>query len=221
MKTLIVIFIPFVFLSTSALVDGPKLSCSEAWQSVDVEAKLLKLAPNTAKRLSKHVLEVKFATGIKRFEDKPPYEDLSGTRWAYCGYDAEHKFHLIAKSVESLFTGIIILEETGKILDAGHTVLVSPDKSKYLAVEQEDGLDGENWKLFDFSGKKIWGGYAGIIRRYPGNDFDSVYAQYENPVWDQESNLKADVTCGSGNTAGGVVLKLKNKGWEWEPIPSC
>ena len=207
--------------STNALADGYKLSCSEALQSEDVEAKLLKQAPSTSTRISKHILEVRFATGAKRFADKPPYEELSGTRWTYCGYDVENKFHLIGKSDEALFTGIVILEQTGKILKAGHTVLISPDKRKYLAIEQEDGMDGENWTLFDINGKKIWAGYAGIVKRYPGNNYDSVYAQFENPDWDQDSNIRAEATCGGAKVKGAVVLKLKGKLWAWEPTPKC
>jgi hypothetical protein len=79
-----------------------------------VKLSILKDAPSTATRIREHVLEIRFATGVKRFTDKPPYEELSGIRWTYCGYDKENKIHLIGKSDEALLQGFFFLKMPGK-----------------------------------------------------------------------------------------------------------
>ena len=207
----------FIFASVTAY--GNELTCNSENIS---EAKLLKQASHGAERIGKHTLKVKFTKGMKKFIDKPPHEELSGVHWHYCGYDKKAKAHLIGKSDYSLFTGSMLFDETGIVINAGHTVLFSPDMKKLVAIEQEDGVDGENWSLIEVSGRRLWNGYAGITRRIANNTYDSVYAQFEHPRWDKNSNLTADFVCSGGSAVKGVVI-LRNIGgsWKWAPHYDC
>src|SRR5690242_11699985 len=66
------------------------------------------LAPHAAKRLSQHRLQVGWASGSHIFEDKPPYDDPSNLRWAYCGYSPALNVHLLLKVEDDLFTGVLL-----------------------------------------------------------------------------------------------------------------
>ena len=221
MKQLLSILTAFLLFSATANASNHKLSCTEADQSKSIELRLLKQAPYYAARISSHVLKIKFTTGDKIFTDKPPYEELNGVRWTYCGYDKASKIHLIGKSVDDIFTGIILFDRSGKMLNAGHTVIISPNKYKYLAIEQRNGRDGEDWTVMNFDGKKLWSGYAGIIKNNAKNNYESVVATFENPNWNNDSNLTAQANCiGSTNKKAVSLINIGDL-WEWAPIPKC
>lgn len=205
------------FVSGSAIADD-RLSCEG--NSFN-EKKMLLQAPNGAKRISRHVLEVKFATGVKRFTDKSPHEELSGEHWIYCGYNENAGMHLIGVQIEGLFSGKLLLEKTGQILDAGHTIILSPDRQLFFSIEQQDGMDGENWALYDTKGKKLWGGYAGVLDRLPGNGYDSVCAQFENPHFSSNMTVEAQLSCESCSPGRSVTLQRSNGEWMWDPLVRC
>lgn len=216
MRRLYVIVLVQIFLSSYAIADT-KLECA----GEQGERKLLREAPSGASRISQHILEIKHTRGVKRFTDKPPHEELSGEHWEYCGYNENVKLHLIHHQTEGSFSGAILFEETGKVLSAGHTVIVSPDRQKFLAIVQEDGMDGENWTLFEISGKKLWGGYAGVLWRISGNNYDSIYAQFENPYFSEDQNVSAKVVCSNQLNKGVVTLKKIGDKWKWLPEIKC
>jgi hypothetical protein len=200
-----------------------QLSCGDSRIDHDTEAKLLNQAPLGAKRLSAHVLEVKFAHGARKFVDKPPYDGpLDGINWYYCGYNAGLHIHLIGENKIDQFTGKLLLDDDGEIIEAGKAILISPDKETFLAIEQSDGMDGETWSVRDFHGKAMWSGYAGILRRSDPQHADIVYAQFIHPRWKPESLLIADVACwGDDRVDAQISLGTTKSGLNWFPAPNC
>ena len=118
------------------------------------ESELLKQSPNGATRINKHILEVKYSGGSKRFIDKPPHENLDGTHWKYCGYDKETRVHLIHKQIFGRFTGSLLSEDIGRTLSAGQTVLIDTKIKYILGIEKESGMDGELFGLSQNSGDR-------------------------------------------------------------------
>jgi hypothetical protein len=196
----------------------PALSCETA----KVERAALQQAPKGARRVETHVLEVVTDKGPKRFIDKPPHDpgDLGGLHWRYCGYIAQAKAHLIEMADEGLFSGDLLLEETGKLLRAGHTVLFSPNEEEFLAIEQEDGVDGENWAVYDANGKAKWKGYAGTIAKVDG--IDTVVSTFDHPQWTKQGELTARFVCASSKAHGVVTLARSPSGdWSWRSHGKC
>ncbi|WP_423015263.1 hypothetical protein [Undibacterium sp. Di27W] len=160
----------------------------------EVERNLMQQHPAQVSRADEHMLEVKLAKGKKQFIDKPPHEAMAGTHWFYCGYNAVQNVHLIGRNVDALFSGVILRHSDGKIFRAGHTILMSPKGKKFLAIEQQSGLDGEDWTVYKLYGEKLWQGYAGILSTPVKNDPVMVIAQFVNPVWRNEDVLGADLS---------------------------
>jgi hypothetical protein len=170
--------------------------------------------------VEKHVLEVITAKGVKRFVDKPPYEEMGGLRWRYCGYDARAKAHLIERKDESSYSGELLFDETGRSMHAGHTVLFSPDEKEFLATEQEDGVDGENWTVYDAAGKARWKGYAGTTAKVDG--IDSVVSTFDHPQWNTQGELTARFVCASSKVRGVVTLARSPSGdLSWRGHMKC
>jgi hypothetical protein len=208
----------FSFVGITALAAGSQLVLSCEKQKVESIA--LKQAPKGARRVSKHVLEVMSQKGPRRFVDKPPYDELGGVVWRYCGYDAPAKVHLIEVSDESVYTGDLLWGETGKLQRAGHTVLFSPNRQVFLAIEQEDGTDGEDWTVYDINGKPIWKGYAGTVTKVDG--IDHVVSTFVDPHWTPQGELTARFVCTSLKTNGVVTLAPSPSGhWSWRGHGKC
>jgi hypothetical protein len=194
------------------------LSCETA----KVERAALKQAPKGARRVEKHVLEIVTKKGPKRFADKPPHDegDMGGLHWRYCGYSAQARAHLIEMKDESSYSGNLLFDETGRVVHAGHTVLFSPDEKQFLAIEQEDGVDGENWTVYDADGKTKWKGYAGTVAKVDG--IDSVVSTYDHPQWTKQGELTARFVCASSKTHGVVTLTRSPSGdLSWRGHGKC
>lgn len=207
----------FAILSTGALATEtqPVLSCETA----KIEQASLRQAPAGARRVEKHVLEVMTKKGPQRFIDKPPYDE-GGLRWRYCGFSAQVQAHLIERLDGSSYSGELLLNESGKLLRAGHTVLFSPDASEFLAIEQEDGVDGENWSVYDANGNAKWKGYAGTIAKVDG--IDTVLSTFDHPRWNKHGELTARYVCGSSKSHGVVTLVRSPSGdWSWRGKVTC
>lgn len=194
----------------------PALSCETA----KVERAALGQAPKGARRVEKHVLEVITAQGPKRFADKPPHDELGGLHWRYCGYNAQVKAHLIEMMDEGTYSGDLLFDETGKLVHAGHTVLFSPDEKEFLAIEQEDGVDGQNWTVYDADGKAKWKGYAGTTAKVDG--IDSVVSTFDHPQWTKQGELTARFVCASSKAHGVVTLtRLPSGDLSWRGHAKC
>jgi hypothetical protein len=206
--------------NTAVLAKGsqPALSCETA----KVERAALAQAPKGARRVATHVLEVITKMGPARFVDKPPHDEgeMGGLHWRYCGYNAQAKTHLIEKTDEGSYSGELLFNETGRLLHAGHTVLFSPDKKEFLAIEQEDGVDGENWAVYDAEGKVMWKGYAGTVAKV--NGVVSVVATFDHPQWNKQGELAARFVCASSKVHGIVTLaRSPSEVWSWRGQGKC
>lgn len=205
--------------TTAASESGAVLSCETRQR----ESVMMKQAPYGAHRVSKHVLEVTSSKGTRRFTDKPPHGntgEMDGLHWRYCGYEVHAKAHLISMVDESAYSGEVLMEDTGLLVHAGHTVFFAPNKGAFLAIRQEAGVDGENWTIHDRSGKTRWSGYAGTTRKE--NDGDMVISTFEHPQWSGQGELTARFVCASSNTRGVVTLKQTNPGdWHWHGHVKC
>lgn len=217
----------FCFASDNAGTSptGFKLSCVTSDDHLVDETETLKQFPHKATRIDKYTLEVRFAGGIKVFKDEQlPAEDdgLGRLYWRYCDFDNKTKTHLIEKNWADRFSGVIVFESNGKIINAGQTVLISPDKKKLLAIEQISGEDGKTWSLLDMAGKKLWSGYAGFTWKAK-EGYSAVDGEFENPRWNTDLSLSADYIC-SGNDKvkkGIVILKKVSGRWKWLPEYQC
>jgi hypothetical protein len=208
----------FVIPAVGAKESQGILSC----ETQKVERAALKQAPKTIRRVSKHVLEVTTTKGPQRFVDEPPHDEveISGVHWRYCGFDAHAKAHLIEMIDESSYSGDLLLEETGQRVRAGHTVLFSPTMKEFLAIEQEAGVDGENWTVQDLTGKTIWKGYAGTLTKVDG--VDMVVSTFEHPGWTKQGELTARFVCASAKPSGVVTLARAPSGnWSWRGHGKC
>lgn len=207
-------------VSTVVLAKGSQLALS--CETSKVERAALGQAPNGARRVERHVLEVITKKGPKRFVDKPPHDehDMGGLHWRYCGYSAQAKAHLIEMTDESAYSGDLLFDETGMLVHAGHTVLFSPAETKFLAIEQEDGVDGENWAVYDADGKADWKGYAGTIAKVEG--IDTVVSTFDHPQWTKQGKLTARFVCASSKAHGVVTLARSPSGdWSWRGHGKC
>lgn len=196
----------------------PALSCETA----KVERAALGQAPRGARRVETHVLEVITKKGPKRFVDKPPHDDgdIGGLHWRYCGYNARARAHLIEMTDESSYSGDLLFDETGELVHAGHTVLFAPGDKEFLAIEQEDGVDGENWTVYDIDGKAKWKGYAGTTAKVDG--IDTVIATFDHPQWTKQGDLTARFVCTSTKAHGVVTLMQSPSGaLSWHGHGKC
>ena len=194
-----------------------------ACETAGVERTALRQAPMGARRVEKHVLEVSSKKGPQRFVDKPPHDEggTGGVHWRYCGYDHRVKAHLIEMTDNGLFSGKLLLEETGEQIAAGHTVLFSPSGTEFLAIEQESGVDGEAWAVYDTRGQMKWKGYAGTSAKV--NGVDTVVSTFERPRWSKQGELTAHFACAASRAQGTVALVRPplSKTWSWRGHGRC
>lgn len=107
---------------------------------------------------------------------------------------------MIEMNKEGLFSGKLLLNDSGLLLDAGHSVYPSPDGKRFLAIRQEDGMDGELWLVSDLTGTELWSGYAGVTAMVKSSAstvaaYETVEATYEDPHWSRDGVLQARVVC--------------------------
>lgn len=209
-----------VFTTSAVLANDsqPVLSC----ETETTEQAALKQAPMGARRLEEHVLEVITQRGPKRFVDKPPHDvdEMGGLHWRYCGYYDQTKAHLIEWTDASAYSGDLLLDDTGRLLTAGHTIVFSPSGKKFLAIKQVAGEDGEEWAVYDMTGKTIWKGYAGTLAKVDG--INTVVSSFERPQWTRQGELKAHYVCADSKMHGVVTLTQAPSGsWNWRGHGKC
>jgi len=191
----------FLLFASNAIGQYLVLDCDTS------ETKMNK-APHGARRIDEHTLEVKFANGSKSFKDEAPFDyELDGVKYNYCDYNATVKFHLIRKRDQDLFTGVLMSETSGKLLDAGQSVIFSPDGKKYFASRQPNGMDGTQWFIFTANGELEWQG-------------DSMADTLVEPGWNSEGKFQAKYRCGDEDYKT-VILTKSGKQWSWDPEPKC
>jgi hypothetical protein len=179
----------------------------------DRESESLKNAPAGVKRTDVHTLQITWLHGTSMFKDEPSDYELDGVEWEYCDYDPRLRLYFLKKRDEGLFTGVLLNEVTGKVLEAGEHVVISPDGARFFASQQPDGMDGKRWFIFKMDGTIEWQGDSDMDRRY-------------DPSWTSQGQLQAKYNC----TLGGVPrdapwkrvsLKKTDGKWNWSPPIKC
>jgi hypothetical protein len=169
-------------------------------------------AAHSVKRMNPHRLEIHWLHGTKIFADEPPYdEDLDGVRWTYCDYKPAQKLYFLQKADKGLFTGVLLNETTGKILDAGEEIVISPNAQLFFASRQPDGMDGQEWFVFNMDGTIQWQG-------------TSETDHYFEPSWNSKGELQAKFSCASGEAKDSwkrVTLTKSGSNWTWLPAIPC
>ena len=198
--------------------DPYKLSCEEK-----PESDLFKQAPHGAKRSSKHVLEIGYSAGVRKFIDKPPYDQfIEGLSWEYCGYNENVKAHLILRRDKEWYSGSLLFEDSGKVIKAGATVVFSPNKLYFLAIQQWAGADGQDWTLFDTSGHKLWNGFSTIdVPRKPTDTYTWEAVTIENPSLSDDLQISVHMNCWQSKKEGSNTLKKIGGKWEWLQRIEC
>jgi hypothetical protein len=188
-KALVILML---FLAMPAWSDASTLTldCAAAMNTTNekvAEARLLSATHGMARRLSEPVLQLSVAGRLLTFRDVPSDEALMDLSYTFCG--SREGYSLIGKSNGTLFTGELIEEKSGHVLPGGLQVIFSPDRRAYLAVEQENGIDGTDWTIhYADSGKISWKGYSFIASTNPS-------IELENPRWTEKGEFIATAHC--------------------------
>ena len=193
------------------------LSCEEP------EASALRAAPLGATRASER-LTVNWAHGSTVFTDSGTKEGyIGGTGYLYCGFNATVGLHLIHKTIEDEWTGILLDHATGKILPAGEQVSFAPLGTRYFAATHENGLAVEKWYIYARDGSLLWKALAGMSERHPSADYEYIVATLSQPRWGPNGEFQATLTCaiGPAKPPTAVTLTRQSDGWVWLPKVSC
>ncbi|MGA2673607.1 MAG: hypothetical protein ABSE99_10310 [Terracidiphilus sp.] len=206
------IFICFLVASTNAAFGQTAPLCGSAGFVDRNEIAILRKAPHGAKRIGKHTLEVNWTQGVRRFVDNEcTGNEIGGSCWEYCGYNASFHLHQINHEKDDLFTGVLLDDTSGKLLPGGGSVIFSPDGKRYLASSQWDGKELSDWKLYSREGILLWAGDSGITGKN-----DGILAEFENPSWSSSGDLLVDsVDSASGKRYVLILMQGADKKWKW------
>jgi hypothetical protein len=186
------------------------------------ESDALTMAPLGAERVSTHELRVRWRGGVRVFRDSGVVAgDMGGIDYRYCGYDSVSGFHLIFKHDDALFAGVLLANATGRELPGGQQVIFAPDATRYLATEQPDGLDGEEWHIYSTRGGQLWEGVSNIRAKDSSGTFDYAVAELSNPHWSGAGELEATLTCTGKPLSETVTLRRQASGFAWLPAVPC
>jgi hypothetical protein len=204
----------------AAAVGGQSVSCdSSQYKSEEaLERRALRTALRGARRVSAHDLTVNVASGVRRFTDRKPYrEELSGFHWLYCGYVPALHAHLIGVFDEDRFSGKLLLDVSGNVVDAGRTIYPSPNGKLFLGANQTNGNALEDWVLSDLAGRRLWAGPSGST-----GSPDTPPVAYENPRWISDDAIRVTAVCGDpSGTKGEATLVRAGRSWRWRRKLQC
>jgi hypothetical protein len=186
----------------------------------------VKTAPHGAQRLSPHLLTVNYQGGVKRFEDQPPYQEaFGGVHWYYCGYIPALRAHLIGRNEKNFFSGVLLLDDSGQLVNAGQTVHPSPDGKSFLAERQQNNEQDSQWLVAERSGKTFWDGFAAVyrmVREKPGGKpVEQVATWYKLPYWTEGGALRATAVCNPPEAEGVANFVLLDGTWRWQTDLRC
>jgi hypothetical protein len=190
--------------------------------TLDCDAKeevALQQSHGAAQRVSKRRLTVRWAAGTKTFVSDS-VQDFGSLDYWYCGFDSAAGFHLIHKTEDAAFTGILLNQTTGKVLPAGNEVIFAPDGSRYFASMQLDGHEGPDWYAYTRDGAALWTGQA----EHPTGGLDRSVGILEKPRWTAKGALQATLRCPGGPdtwSMSTVTLTRSSVGWAWLPSLKC
>ncbi|MEK8033359.1 hypothetical protein AACH06_21280 [Ideonella sp. DXS29W] len=214
----------FFFLCLFALLVGEasaqsfRMDCKDP-RGDNVEKGLIAgLAPGVVTRVSEHRLRVRSASGTQDFVDEPPHDEpFGGVHYYFC--DRKEGWILLMKLDQTLSTGTLVNEATGKITPGGETVLFSQDKRAYLVSEQPNGMDGNTWAIYATDGRQSWSGYNFIVGQGPNL---TAHAYLSEPTWTATGELIAQATCTMNLEITWRAKLVKKDGeWNWQPKKPC
>ena len=187
---------------------------------------LQKISADNATRLDENTLSITWLEGEVELKNEPPFDvPLAGVRYYYCTFYKKAAVHHILKEDQDILTGLLVSHATGKIIDAGYSVLFSPDHTAFFATRQPNGLDGQEWYVFEKTGKLLWQGFSGIIGVHPELKIDIFESTFDYPEWNDNNQLTTQARCGydfnNANPTKQVTLKINKDGWQWLPKLNC
>jgi hypothetical protein len=173
------------------------------------------------RRISEHRLRIEWSKGKKLFVNSGVEQGaLEGIRYEYCGFLLGH--HLISKQDNGLSTGVLLDTASGKVLPAGHTVIFAPDATRYFAIQQPDGLDGEEWLIYSRAGIQLWMGQSGITAKSREGNWEYFVATFEQPHWSDAGELEATLRCAvKPEQTATVTLRASGGSYQWVPAVEC
>jgi len=219
-----VLSISLLLLAASVATAAPEPATCGDYMN---DAAALQTAPHGAGRPTRHVLTVTHQRGVKRFADEPPFQEaFGGAHWYYCAYVPALRAHLIGKNDGDLFSGVLLLDDTGELVDAGQSVYPSPDGELFLAERQASGEDGSRWRVATRSGATRWDGYAGVltmVTETPGQPpVAYVVTTFDQPHWTERGVLQANAICVSApQSSEGATLVSVHGTWQWQMNLTC
>lgn len=109
-------------------------------------------------------------------------------------------------------------EANGKVNGGGVKVLFTNDRRFYLAIDQPDGMDRSEWKIYTADSGLRWSGDSVIEDSITGH----VDANLSVPIWSPVGELTATATCTTAKKQNTQVKLVKaGENWEWAPHPQC
>ncbi|MEA9563751.1 MULTISPECIES: hypothetical protein [unclassified Xanthomonas] len=192
------------------------LHCEDLDDAAQETAAIAADAGDRVRRVGAHRLEVKTDAGTQMFDDSPPYDEpLDGAEYRYC--DRRDAYVLLHHRDGDSFAGVLIDTRSGKQLPGGTQVVISPDRSRYLAVVQVDGMDGEQWRVLDFNKRTLISTTSMLLSQ----DATTGIAELSAPQW-FGTQLQATATCLSDDTQHWQVRLANAQGaWDWQPRRAC
>ncbi|MCC4635081.1 hypothetical protein [Xanthomonas dyei] len=192
------------------------LHCEDLDDAAQEAAALAAGAGDRVLRVGAHRLEVATDAGTQVFTDSPPYDaPLDGAEYRYC--DRRDAYVLLHHRDGDSFAGVLIDTRSGKQLPGGTQVVISPDRSRYLAVVQVDGMDGAQWRVLDFNQRTLITTTSMLLSQ----DATTGIAELSAPQW-FGTQLQATATCLSDDTQHWQVRLANAQGaWNWQPRSAC
>lgn len=179
-------------------------------------AQIRSKARDVVYRPSKHELRVRVGGKVLSFRDRLPYDaPLEGTRYYFC--DRVGGYTLLKKEHEDEFSGVLINESTSQVSAAGYKVLFSYDRRAYFSELQQNGMDGELWRIYTEGGKLSWAGTSFVL-----DENRSAAILLSRPHWASDGEFKAYASCAATPFYHSVsTLKKLDGHWTWHPLPNC
>ncbi|MCC8624035.1 hypothetical protein [Xanthomonas vesicatoria] len=192
------------------------LHCPDLDDAVPEAAAITAGAGDRVRRVGAHRLEVTTDVGTQVFADSPPYDEpLDGAEYRYC--DRGDAYVLLHHRDGDSFGGVLIDIRSGRQLPGGIEVVIAPDRSRYLAVTQSDGMDGEQWRVLDFNKRPLISTTSMLLSQ----DGATGIAELSAPTW-FGTQLQATATCLSDDTQQWQVRLTNAQGaWNWQPRRAC
>ncbi|KVG66829.1 hypothetical protein WJ33_26095 [Burkholderia ubonensis] len=197
--------------SAASLVLDCKNAAMGSLDEKVAEARLLRETQGKATRVSVHLLLVKAAGRVLEFRDVPSNEALMDVHYAFCG--SRDGYSLVGWANGDVFTGKLIDEKSAQVSPGGLRVIFSPDRQAYLTVEQEDGMDGEDWTVhYANDGKASWKGHSFFRSK-------SASIELDDPRWTDNGELIASAVRWDKPDAIARLVKV-GRTWSWRVAES-